>query len=98
MEAESCLPGEEWRTRAECLNHDPSTFFPERGGSTAEARSICAGCPVSTQCLDYALHNRLLIGIWAGTSGRERRRTHSQMASEERRARMEARRDAEKVA
>lgn len=65
---------EPWRARAACI--DPANvgdkspeevvqmFFPERGGSTAPARRICARCPVSAECTagnpdsDY--------GMWGG--------------------------------
>lgn len=51
-----------------------SIFFPEVGGSGLPAKSICAGCQVSKQCLDYALRHRIREGIWGGTSERERRK------------------------
>ena len=30
-------------------------FFPERGGSSKATRSYCARCPVTEECLTYAL-------------------------------------------
>jgi WhiB family redox-sensing transcriptional regulator len=59
---------------AECLQADPETFFPEKGGSTREAKRICAQCTVREQCLDYALEHDERFGIWGGLSERERRR------------------------
>ncbi len=56
------------------LNANSNVFFPERGSSTKEAKSICALCPVNQQCLDYALMNGEKFGIWGGTSERERRK------------------------
>ena len=44
-----------WAPAAKCLQADPDTFFPEKGGSTREAKRICAGCDVRTECLEYAL-------------------------------------------
>jgi WhiB family redox-sensing transcriptional regulator len=38
------------------------------------ARRVCADCPVKTECLEYALANRIDHGVWGGTSERERRR------------------------
>ena len=63
-----------WQERALCAQTDPEAFFPEKGGSTREAKRICAGCDVKTQCLEYALTNRIEHGVWGGTSERERRR------------------------
>ena len=70
------LAGEDraWMLDARCLDADPEAFFPEKGGSTREAKRICAACPVRDECLDYALANDERFGIWGGLSERERRR------------------------
>ena len=63
-----------WLAEAKCLQADPETFFPEKGGSTREAKRICQQCGVREECLDYALENDERFGIWGGLSERERRR------------------------
>ena len=63
-----------WASKAKCLQAEPDTFFPEKGGSTREAKRICSGCPVREECLEYALANDERFGIWGGMSERERRR------------------------
>ena len=63
-----------WMLEARCLDADPEAFFPEKGGSTREAKRICGICPVQSDCLDYALANDQRFGIWGGLSERERRR------------------------
>ena len=63
-----------WADQAKCLVAEPDTFFPEKGGSTREAKRICAQCPVTAECLEYALENDERFGIWGGLSERERRR------------------------
>ena len=63
-----------WQERALCAETDPEAFFPEKGGSTREAKKICTGCEVKAQCLEYALSNDERFGIWGGLSERERRR------------------------
>ncbi|GAB2758235.1 hypothetical protein GCM10027174_38080 [Salinifilum aidingensis] len=70
------LPGEEpqWQERALCAQTDPEAFFPEKGGSTREAKRICQGCEVRDECLEYALEHDERFGIWGGLSERERRR------------------------
>jgi WhiB family redox-sensing transcriptional regulator len=69
------IPGElEWQERALCAQTDPEAFFPEKGGSTREAKRVCMSCEVRVQCLDYALENDERFGIWGGLSERERRR------------------------
>jgi len=65
---------EGWQERALCAQTDPEAFFPEKGGSTREAKRICSGCDVKAECLDYALGHDERFGIWGGLSERERRR------------------------
>ena len=64
----------EWQERALCAQTDPEAFFPEKGGSTREAKRICSGCEVRAECLEYALAHDERFGIWGGLSERERRR------------------------
>jgi WhiB family redox-sensing transcriptional regulator len=63
-----------WQEEALCAQTDPEAFFPEKGGSTREAKRICTGCDVRVECLEYALANDERFGIWGGLSERERRR------------------------
>ena len=63
-----------WQADALCAQTDPEAFFPEKGGSTRDAKRICSGCEVKAQCLDYALANDERFGIWGGLSERERRK------------------------
>ncbi|SEL95271.1 WhiB family transcriptional regulator, redox-sensing transcriptional regulator [Rhodococcus maanshanensis] len=65
---------DQWQERALCAQTDPEAFFPEKGGSTREAKRICLGCEVRDECLEYALSNDERFGIWGGLSERERRR------------------------
>ncbi|MET4590017.1 WhiB family transcriptional regulator [Arthrobacter sp. 754] len=63
-----------WQTDALCAQTDPEAFFPEKGGSTRDAKKVCGACNVRSQCLEYALANDERFGIWGGLSERERRR------------------------
>ncbi len=63
-----------WQTDSLCAQTDPEAFFPEKGGSTRDAKKICASCEVRNQCLEYALKNDERFGIWGGLSERERRK------------------------
>jgi len=65
---------DQWQERALCAQTDPEAFFPEKGGSTREAKRICLGCEVREWCLEYALAHDERFGIWGGLSERERRR------------------------
>jgi WhiB family redox-sensing transcriptional regulator len=63
-----------WQERSLCAQTDPEAFFPEKGGSTREAKKVCVGCEVRSECLEYALANDERFGIWGGLSERERRK------------------------
>ncbi|MDI3330395.1 MAG: WhiB family transcriptional regulator [Micrococcus sp.] len=63
-----------WQIDALCAQTDPEAFFPEKGGSTRDAKKVCSACTVRSECLEYALGNDERFGIWGGLSERERRR------------------------
>lgn len=63
----------DWQDEALCKESDPEAFFPEKGGSTKQAKAVCKRCPITEKCLQYALANEERYGIWGGTSERERR-------------------------
>jgi WhiB family redox-sensing transcriptional regulator len=63
-----------WQERALCAQTDPEAFFPEKGGSTRDAKKVCVGCDVRGECLEYALEHDERFGIWGGLSERERRK------------------------
>lgn len=64
----------EWHEQAECRGHDASLFF---SGDDFEqihvAKSICGGCPVSENCLQFAMETSQSAGIWGGLTANERR-------------------------
>lgn len=63
-----------WQADALCAQTDPEAFFPEKGGSTRDAKRVCEACTVKDACLEYAMANDERFGIWGGLSERERRR------------------------
>jgi WhiB family redox-sensing transcriptional regulator len=63
-----------WQAEALCAETDPEAFFPEKGGSTREAKKICNQCSVKAECLEFALGIDARFGIWGGLSERERRK------------------------
>jgi len=69
-----------WQEKALCAQTDPEAFFPEKGGSTREAKRVCLSCDVRSECLEYALENDERFGIWGGLSERERRRMRRSQA------------------
>lgn len=65
---------DDWQSRALCAQTDPEAFFPEKGGSTKEAKRVCLTCEVRQDCLEYSLFNDERFGVWGGLSERERRK------------------------
>ena len=68
----------EWRERALCAQVDTELFFPEKGGSTKEAKAVCSRCDVRPECAAYALDRNERYGIWGGLSEVDRRRLRRQ--------------------
>ncbi len=60
-----------WMRYGACRGHGTVVFFPSRT-ATATARAICTTCFVRPNCLEYALADRDLVGIWGGTTEAER--------------------------
>ena len=68
-----------WWTRAACASADPELFFPISYSGpalrqVAQAKAICARCPIQRECLRYALGARSIQGVWGGMTEEERRR------------------------
>jgi len=63
-----------WTGGALCAQTDPELFFPDMGGSTRNAKRVCADCPVREACLADALARDERYGIWGGLSVKERRK------------------------
>lgn len=69
----------DWQARGACRGVDTATFFHpenERGSSRVRreqtAKAICARCPVTAECLNWALSVREPYGVWGGKSTDER--------------------------
>ncbi|WP_019630820.1 WhiB family transcriptional regulator [Actinomadura atramentaria] len=64
----------DWHARAVCRDADPDLFFALAGqrAAIADAKRVCARCPVRADCLDQALADETLEGVWGGTTDRER--------------------------
>lgn len=68
----------DWREKAACLTADPELFFPVGNTGPAveqieRAKSVCASCPVTEMCLQYAMETGQDSGVWGGLSEDERR-------------------------
>ncbi len=68
----------DWRHDAICRDEDPELFFPVGTSGPAlmqiaEAKTVCRRCPVTEQCLAWALESGQDSGVWGGMSEDERR-------------------------
>lgn len=77
-----------WRDAAACRGTFDPVFFPAKGGNqfttVARAKAICRSCPVTAECLDYALNygernGGARHGIFGGLTERERRKLKKRM-------------------
>lgn len=55
---------EQWQARAACRGENPELFFPDPSDehTRARAQTICATCPVRSECSNHAQP----FGVWAG--------------------------------
>jgi WhiB family redox-sensing transcriptional regulator len=71
-----------WQLEAACRGADATLFFApnyfekreDKDAREAQAKVLCARCPVSEPCLEYALRVRDPHGVWGGLNELERRR------------------------
>lgn len=66
----------EWKERAACAGTSFSLFFPTLETPidlVDKAKAVCAACPVTEDCLQYAFETNQVSGIWGGTTEDERR-------------------------
>jgi WhiB family redox-sensing transcriptional regulator len=91
LPADYVIDRQDWRDEAACRDTSPDLFFPV--GTTgpaleqiAEAKAVCRGCAVRSECLDYALATNQDTGVWGGTSEEERKKLRRAWLAEQRKA------------
>ena len=72
-EFERLLQRPTWFARAACRGLDPGSFVLERGQVATYGRCVCATCLVRRECLDTALADSTLKGLWGATTDDERK-------------------------
>lgn len=67
----------DWWSLANCQGMPSDLFFPPAGREgavpTAQAKQVCAGCQVRSECLAHALEHHEVHGLWGGLTATERR-------------------------
>lgn len=66
----------DWFDHAKCRGVDPAMFFPGHGENGSRAKKLCAVCPVTAECLEYAHQapETWQHGVYGGYSSEERQR------------------------
>jgi len=49
-----------------CRAYDPELFFADSPADVEFAKTLCANCPVRTDCLNGALERQEPWGVWGG--------------------------------
>ncbi len=62
-----------WHQDAACRGRVTARFVQGPGVSYGDLRGLCERCPVRRECLEMALADPDLLGLWGGTNDRERR-------------------------
>lgn len=68
-----------WMDSANCRSTDPELFHPGETNkwnhrSVRQALNVCAKCPVSIACLNWALETHDVFAILGGTTPEQRSR------------------------
>jgi WhiB family redox-sensing transcriptional regulator len=63
----------EWHRQAACRGQGPDAFVRGPKSDYRATRELCETCPVRRACLDFALADETLTGLWGGTTNIERR-------------------------
>jgi WhiB family redox-sensing transcriptional regulator len=74
-------PDESWMTEAVCRTLEPDAMFPLRAADQIRAARHCAGCPVRSDCLNYALRLKPEYGVWGGMTERHLRALQRRMVA-----------------
>lgn len=71
--ADQILNQAPWQLDAACRSVVPDLFFSDEKGDRTAALAVCGRCPVTEECLAYALAIDA-DGVWGGKTQRQRRR------------------------
>jgi WhiB family redox-sensing transcriptional regulator len=70
-----------WMKDGACRGQDPGVFVTDKIESIRRPKALCSTCGVRDECLDYAMADVELQGVWGMTSERDRARIRAQRAA-----------------
>ncbi|MDP9021194.1 MAG: WhiB family transcriptional regulator [Actinomycetota bacterium] len=79
--------GEGWEEDAACNGAEVELFFSVEEDDQKQALEYCGRCQVRQECLEYAIRNREMYGIWGGMLESDRRTLIRDLRRREREAR-----------
>jgi hypothetical protein len=59
-----------WQRYGACHGESIETFVPALGGNFTKARELCRRCTVRQECLDFAMADENVVGMFGGTTER----------------------------
>jgi WhiB family transcriptional regulator, redox-sensing transcriptional regulator len=65
----------DWASDGACVGLDPDLFYPDKADyldPNHPALVCCRGCPVRTECGEFAIERPSELGIWGGLTWRQR--------------------------
>lgn len=71
----------QWMREAKCAEIGADLWFQEYS-SQQQAAALCHGCPVTADCLQFALETDSRFGVWGGMNMRARARLHNKYMRE----------------
>jgi WhiB family transcriptional regulator, redox-sensing transcriptional regulator len=71
----------QWHLRAACRGQGSDEFVRGPNSDYGSARELCLTCPVRPECLEFALQDGSLHGLWGGTTETERRQIRRRRAA-----------------
>lgn len=81
------MADEGWQEEGACRGADVEIFFSVDEEDQQRALEFCARCDVRQDCLEFAIENREMYGIWGGMSESDRRSLIRDIRRREREAR-----------
>jgi len=77
---EDLLARPAWQREALCRGEAVAMFVRAPKADYGRLRAVCGACPVRRECLEFALADDSLIGLWGGTTDAERRELRQRVA------------------
>ena len=70
----------DWHQRAACRGVGPSDYVRGARGNYEAVRALCGACPVRQDCLEAALADDSLVGLWGAVEGERREMRRGRVA------------------